>query len=115
MQTHSSFEQELEKVNDVTVYIFLYPIEQLHPKAPERARAIWCSPNRLKAWDDYMLRGTAPTAKADCANPVTDLMEFGRKKGINGTPTLVFSDGSRDPGALNASQLEAQFATTGTR
>ncbi|MEI7967382.1 MAG: DsbC family protein [Betaproteobacteria bacterium] len=108
-------EQELEKVNDVTVYIFLYPIEQLHPKAPERARAIWCSPNRLKAWDDYMLRGTAPTAKADCANPVTDLMEFGRKKGINGTPTLVFSDGSRVPGALNASQLEAQFATTGTR
>lgn len=105
-------EQELDKMNDVTVYILLYPIEQLHPKAPDRARAIWCSPNRLKAWDDYMLRGTAPTAKGDCGNPVADLVEFGRKKGINGTPTLVFADGTRIPGALSSAQLEAQFATS---
>jgi thiol:disulfide interchange protein DsbC len=103
-------EQEFEKMNDVTVYIFLYPIEQLHPKAMDRSKAIWCSANRLKAWDDYMLRGTAPTAKSDCANPVADLVEYGKKRGINGTPTLVFADGSRVPGALNASQLEAQFA-----
>lgn len=103
-------EQEIEKMNDVTVYILLYPIEQLHPKAPDRAKAIWCSSNRLKAWDDYMLRGIAPTAKGDCANPVADLMDFGRKKGINGTPTLVFADGSRIPGALTAAQLEAHFS-----
>jgi thiol:disulfide interchange protein DsbC len=103
-------EQEFEKLTDVTVYIFLYPIEQLHPKAVDRSKAIWCSANRLKAWDDYMLRGTAPTAKSDCANPVTELVEYGKKRGINGTPTLVFADGSRVPGALNASQLEAQFA-----
>jgi thiol:disulfide interchange protein DsbC len=57
-----------------------------------------------------MLRGTAPTAKSDCANPVAELVEYGKKRGINGTPTLVFADGSRVPGALNASQLEAQFA-----
>ena len=55
-------EQEFEKMTDVTIYVLLYPIEQLHAKAPERSRAIWCSPNRLKAWEDYMLRGTAPTA-----------------------------------------------------
>lgn len=108
-------EQEFEKMNDITVYIFLYPIEQLHPRAPERARAIWCSPNRLKAWDDYMLRGTAPTAKGDCANPVAELVDFGRKRGINGTPTLIFADGTRVPGALNASQLEAQFANAAGR
>ena len=105
-------EQEFEKLNDVTIYIFLYPLEQLHPKAPERARAIWCSPNRLKAWDDYMLRGTSPTVKGDCNNPVGELAELGRKKGINGTPTLVFSDGTRIAAALNASQLEAQLASS---
>ena len=104
-------EHEIEKMNDVTVYILLYPIEQLHAKAPERARSIWCSPNRLKAWDDYMLRNVAPTAKGDCANPVADLVDFGRKKGINGTPTLVFTDGSRIPGALTAAQLESHFSS----
>ncbi len=102
-------EQEFEKMNDVTIYILLYPIEQLHPKAPERARSIWCSSNRLKAWDDYLLRGVAPTAKGDCANPVAEIVEFARKKGINGTPTLVFADGNRVPGALTAAQLEQQL------
>jgi thiol:disulfide interchange protein DsbC len=103
-------EQEFDKVNDVTIYTFLYPIEQLHPKAVARSKQIWCSPNRVKAWDDYMLKGTAPTASGDCENPVDALVEFGKKKGINGTPTLVFADGSRVPGALTAAQLEAQFS-----
>ncbi len=104
-------EQEFEKMTDITVYVLLYPIEQLHAKAPDRSRAIWCSPNRLKAWEDYMLRGTAPTAKGDCANPVADIVTLAKSKGINGTPTLVFSDGTRIPGALTAAQIEAQFAT----
>lgn len=108
-------EQEFEKLNDVTIYILLYPIEQLHPKAPERSRAIWCSGNRLKAWDDYMLKGIAPTAKGDCANPVADIVDFGKKRGINGTPTLIFQDGSRVPGALNAAQLEAQLQGGGAK
>ncbi len=103
-------EQEFEKMTDLTIYTFLFPIEQLHPKAPDRAKAIWCSPNRLKAWEDYMLRATAPTAKGDCANHVDELVALGRKYGINGTPTLVFADGTRIPGALNAAQLEAEFS-----
>lgn len=103
-------EQEFEKMTDITIYILLYPIEQLHPNAPARSRQIWCSADRQKAWDDYMLRGAAPSAKGDCENPVDMLVDFGKKKGINGTPTLVFEDGSRVPGALNVSQLEAQFS-----
>ncbi|MBI1395593.1 MAG: thioredoxin fold domain-containing protein [Betaproteobacteria bacterium] len=103
-------EQELEKLDNVTIYVLLYPIEQLHPKAVEHAKAIWCSPNRVKAWDDYMLRGVTPTAKGDCPNPVADLVAYGARKGVNGTPTLVFADGTRVPGALNASQLETQLA-----
>lgn len=103
-------EQEFQKLDNVTIYILLYPIEQLHPKAPDRAKAIWCSPNRLKAWQDYMLRGVSPTAKGDCSNPVADIVEFGRKKGINGTPTLIFADGTKVPGALDATRIEAQLA-----
>jgi thiol:disulfide interchange protein DsbC len=103
-------EQEFEKMDDITVYVMLYPIEQLHPKAAGRARSIWCSSNRLKAWDDYMLKNVAPTAAETCDNPVAELMEYGQKKGINATPTLVFADGVRVPGALTADQIEARFA-----
>jgi thiol:disulfide interchange protein DsbC len=106
-------EQEFEKLDNVTVYLIMYPIEQLHPKAAAKAKSIWCSPDRLKAWDDYMLRGTSPTASGDCANPVDELMAWGQKKGINATPTLVFADGSRVPGALTAAQLESRFAEAG--
>ena len=36
-------EQELAKVSNVTVYVFLYPLPQLHPDAPRKARAVWCA------------------------------------------------------------------------
>lgn len=105
-------EQTIEKLDNVTVYVFLYPIEQLHPNAVKRAKEIWCAPDRVKAWDDYMLRNTAPSAaKTDCDNPVAKLMELGRSKGINATPTLVFADGSRVPGALGLDQLEQNLAS----
>lgn len=108
-------EQEFEKMDDLTVYLFLFPIEQLHPKAPQRAKAIWCSPNRVKAWDDYVLRGVMPTGAGDCDNPVDALVALGQSKGINATPTLVFADGSKVPGALNKGQMEQQFTAVGTK
>ncbi len=99
-------EGDLAKLDNVTIYMFLYPIESLHPNAPDLSRRIWCSPDKIKAWDDYLQRGIAPTAEAKCQNPVDKIVESGRKKGINGTPTLVFESGARVPGAINAAQIE---------
>lgn len=99
-------EGDLAKLDNVTIYMFLYPIESLHPNAPDVARRIWCSPDKVKAWDDYLHRGIAPTAEASCQNPVDKIVEYGRKKGINGTPTLVFESGARVPGAISAAQIE---------
>ena len=70
-------EQDLAKVDNVTIYMFLYPIDSLHPKATERSKRIWCSPDKLKAWDDYMQKGVAPSAAPTCDNPVAKLVEFG--------------------------------------
>jgi thiol:disulfide interchange protein DsbC len=99
-------ENDLAKLDNVTIYMFLYPIESLHPKAPEVSRRIWCSPDKIKAWDDYMQRGVQPGGDGECANPVDRIVEFGRKKGINGTPTLIFANGDRVPGAISAAQIE---------
>jgi thiol:disulfide interchange protein DsbC len=102
-------EKELANVNDVTIYTFLYPIASLHPAAPERSRGIWCSADRVKAWDDYMLRNTAPDAKGCDVTGLDTVQKVGEKHKINGTPTLIFADGRVVPGALSADQLEKQF------
>ena len=98
-------ERDLDKVTDVTIYLFLFPIEQLHPKAPEMSRAIWCAPDRVKAWDEYMLKGVVPKSPK-CDNPVEKIVAYGQSKKINGTPTIFFADGKRVPGAIPAERFE---------
>ena len=106
-------EKEIEKVTDVTMYIFLFPIEQLHPKAPEVSRAIWCASDRLKAWDEYMLKGAAPKS-AKCDNPVDKIVTFGQSKKISGTPTIFFADGKRVPGAIPLERFEELLKKAGS-
>jgi thiol:disulfide interchange protein DsbC len=98
-------EKDLEKVSNATIYIFLFPIEQLHPKAPEMSRAIWCAPDRVKAWDEYMLKNVVPKSPK-CDSPVDKIVAYGQSKKINGTPTIFFSDGKRVPGAIPAERFE---------
>jgi thiol:disulfide interchange protein DsbC len=105
-------EGDLAKVDNVTIYMFLFPIDSLHPKATDKAKRIWCSPDRIKAWDDYMQKGVAPTAAASCDNPVDKLVQFGTSHGINATPTLVFANGDRVPGAISAAQIEKLLSTS---
>jgi thiol:disulfide interchange protein DsbC len=98
------FEQELLAVNDVTIHVFMYPI--LSPDSFEKSKSVWCSKDRVKAWNDWMQKGVVPTASGACNNPIEKIVEFGRAKGINGTPTLVFADGSRVPGMIPAGEMQ---------
>lgn len=100
-------EKELANISDVTIYTLLYPV--LNGSIPT-ATAIWCAPDRLKAWDDFMLRGIAPAGK-NCETPIETLLEAGRKNGINGTPTLIFSDGSVVPGMIPADTIEKKLSS----
>ncbi len=99
-------EEELAKVNDVTVYTFLYPIDNLHPNAAKKSRAVWCSADRAKAWNDLVMKGIDPKNPGTCDNPVAKTIELGTKLGVRGTPTIFFADGKRLPGAIPADKLE---------
>jgi thiol:disulfide interchange protein DsbC len=104
------FEAELAKVDNITVYTFLYPIEGLHPKAVQTSKQIWCAPDRNKAWDDYITRGRVPANDGKCVNPVDATIALGARLKVSGTPTLVFVNGQRVPGMVPAAQLERLLA-----
>ena len=99
-------QQGLSKVDNVTLYVFLYPIAQLHPEATEKSKKIWCSRDRAKAWTDAVLKDIQPTASATCNNPIDSLQKFAGEYRINATPTLIFADGRRVAGALPAPEIE---------
>ena len=98
------FEKDLQNLHDVTIYHLLYPILGEDSKA--KSRHIWCAKDRVKAWNDWMLRGVTP-AGAQCDTTAIDAnVEFGKKHRISGTPTLILTDGSRIAGAVPASQVD---------
>lgn len=98
-------EKDLVNVTDVTIYTLLYPVLNGSVK---RATEIWCSDDRLKAWDDYMLRDIEPSGK-DCETPISALIQAGQKNKVSGTPTLVFADGTFVGGLIPAEQIEEKM------
>ena len=98
------FERDLQKVDNITIHMFLYPI--LGGDSPDKSRNVWCAKDKGKAWQDQMVRDQAP-ANASCDTAaITRNLEFGKKHRISGTPTLFFTDGSRVPGAITTAQVE---------
>lgn len=104
------FRQNLQDVDNVTIYTFLYNI--LSPDSAVKSKNIWCSADRNKAWDDWMLNNkTASTAPESCNTPNDKIKALGQKLRVTGTPTIFFTDGSRIPGAIDAKGLEAKLAS----
>ena len=101
------FEQDINTTENITAYIFAYPI--LAQDSVDKSKSIWCSTDRLKAWQDQMLREKAPTAKGTCDTPIDKVLALGRKMNISGTPTTFFEDGERLAGALPKDRIEAKL------
>ena len=100
-------QKELLKLNDVTIYTFLWPI--LSPDSVEKSRAVWCAKDRAKAWDDLMTRGVAPQGDTKCDTPLDKNMDLARRFGANGTPAVFLADGSMIGGYVSAEKIEEAF------
>lgn len=96
----------LLSLTDVTIYTFLYPLEGLHPDAASKAKAIWCSPDRAKAWHDWIFNGQLAKGGNTCDAPLDKIAALGRKLSITSTPTLIFADGKRILGAYPSKDIE---------
>ncbi len=100
------FERELAKIDNLTLYVFMFPV--IRPANKEHSKAVWCSPDRAKAWMELAsaARPKVPDADPGCANPVDKLVEYGKTIGVSATPTLILQNGEKFSGGLAADDLK---------
>src|SRR5262245_32888778 len=100
------FERTLAEIDNVTIYVFMYPV--IRPQNADHSRAVWCSTDRAKAWLELAAaaKPKVPEAAPSCPNPVDKLVEVGHKLGVNSTPTLFLASGERVTGGLSAADLK---------
>ena len=97
------FERNLMQLDDVTIHIFPYPV--IRSESVRQAKAVWCSPDRAKAWNDLMLSRIQPRAAPDCSNPVDEILALGKRLGANATPTFYLRNGNKHAGAMPMADL----------
>ncbi len=106
----AELEKALETLTDYTLFVFLLPLESIHPGATVLARSIWCADDPAATWSAWMQRDVKPEARSCDTVPGEQLGELAKKLKINSTPTLYFADGIKVPQALTAAELEARWA-----
>jgi thiol:disulfide interchange protein DsbC len=98
------FEKVLATIDDITIHYFMYPV--IRPELAEHSRAVWCAPDRSKAWLDLALRGKPVASAAKCDAPIEKVIDLGGKLGVRSTPTLFLATGERLRGGTSAAQLK---------
>lgn len=96
----------------VTVYVFLYPLQQLHPDAKAKSEAIWCSQDQARSLETAFTGQEAqslPPSPA-CTTPIATLQALGTTLGITGTPTFVLENGEMVEGLTTSAALLAKLA-----
>lgn len=106
-------EKELKKIDNVTIYLFLYPIIGLHPNAAKVANQIWCAQDQYQTWQDYVIDRKQPPSVKECKTPIDKNIALAKKLEIDGTPTFFLENGTRISGVQDAEEIESvlkQFA-----
>ncbi len=96
-------EVELGKLNDVTLYTFVVPLK---PQSVAPSKQLFCEKDRAYAWSNLISKGIQPTAKQSCANPIERNLQLAKTLQLNGTPAIIFSNGTKLMGAYPAAEIE---------
>lgn len=103
-------EAELSKLNDVTIYTFIYPIKT---QSIAVSKQIFCEKDPALAWSNLISKGLQPTSNKTCANPVERNLSLGKSLGLTGTPAIIFSNGFKVMGSHPAQEIEQMWKELG--
>jgi len=103
-QCHFCFQlhEELKQIKDLQIFFFLYP---LTPASYEKAKAIWCSQDKVKALEETY-QGKELRSPSCPTSPIDKNMEFGKRLLVESTPTLLFQNGKMMEGYTASDTLE---------
>lgn len=108
------YEKTLEKVDNVTIYRFLMPLD---PASMKRSIDLWCSGHDNDERLHHLLKAmhdrTARYSAVSCANPIAENVRFGKKYDIYMTPTTIGADGRLVQGYLPLANLERWLSGRG--
>lgn len=100
-------EREMSSLDNVTIFIF--PLALL-PGAEDTLKAIWCSQDRLKEWENHMLAGSMPAKTAHCdTSALAQIAAQAKDMRVYLTPTMIFEDGFTKPGWMERDLIEQQL------
>lgn len=103
-------ETELSKLNDVTIYTFIYPIKN---QSIAVSKQVFCEKDSALAWSNLISKGIQLSSKKNCANPVDRNLSLGKSLGLNGTPAIIFSNGFKVMGSHPAQEIEKMWKELG--
>lgn len=108
------YEKTLEKIDNVTIYRFLMPLDKT---SMARSVAIWCSGDsnaeRLHHLQIAMHDRQVRHGDTACVNPIADNMRFAKQHDIFLTPTTIGADGRLVQGYLPLTNLERWLSGRG--
>lgn len=103
--------KDVVNLKDTTIYTFMIPI--LAADSADKSKAIWCAPDRAKAWNDWMVDNKVPTGAGTCENPIAKNAELAHKLRVSGTPTMFLTDGNRLGGYVALAELDKAINEAG--
>ena len=96
-------EAEINKLNDVTIYTFIYPIKT---QSIAVSKQVFCEKDPTLAWSNLISKGIQPSSNKSCTNPIERNLSLGKSLGLNGTPAIVFSNGFKVMGVRSAPEIQ---------
>lgn len=102
--------RELEDYLDagITVRYMAFPRGGVRSEGYTDLMNVWCADDQLKAMTDAK-SGTDVADVQSCTAPVAEHYQLGQSFGINGTPAIIFDDGTLIPGYQPAAALKQRL------
>ncbi len=105
--------REVPQLTDAGIQVryLAFPRAGVGSNSHKKYVSVWCNDDQRTALTDAKAGTSVPTAS--CENPVAETYQLGQQVGVEGTPTIIFDDGTMTPGYIPSDQLIKRLGLDG--